>query len=224
MRFVIARLPAAAYLCGAAIALAACSTSGSGVPAAPAAAPSAPSASSAAASSSASTSSAPKVLATTARPRAAKTPVPAPKSGDIHHTVAAHPQQTLGPAAFSGTPHFGTGVLAALTSVRSVRTTASGPGQIAGPGVRLSLRLTNQSKTPVSLSAVVVNVMDARGDPAVYLDTQPGVTSLSGELAPGQSRSGDYVFTLPNASTNPISVEVSYSADAPVVVFKGNVK
>ncbi|WP_111767664.1 hypothetical protein [Nakamurella deserti] len=154
-------------------------------------------------------------------PDPATTEVPAPGGGNIDETVAESTVTTNPPVAVTDTADYGNGVTASLTKTEKLTTTAELPGEIAGPGVALTVRLVNDSDAPIDLGVVVVDLQDAAGTPAIPMTTSPAAP-MTGSLAPGASADGTYVFTLPSTYTGPATVSVSYTVDAPVVVFTGD--
>ena len=128
---------------------------------------------------------------------------------------------TAAPVSLTETADFGGGVTVDLASIESVTTTAQGPGEVAGPGLVIKIRIKNGSSAAVPLNAVNVTVSDGAQTPASPMSAAPAAP-FSGDLAPGAEATGVYVFTLPGEYTNPATVTVSYSTDAPIVVFTGN--
>jgi len=155
-------------------------------------------------------------------PAPATTPVPPPGGGgDINQTVPSVQLTTAAPVSLSQTADFGGGVTVDLASIESVTTTAQGPGEVAGPGLVIKIRIKNGSAAAVPLDAVNVTVSDGAQTPASPMSGPPAAP-FSGNLAPGAEATGVYVFTLPGGYTNPATVTVSYSTAAPIVVFTGN--
>lgn len=152
---------------------------------------------------------------------AATTEVPAPGGpGNIQETVPTASATSNAPVALDSAGDFGNGVSVALTSIESVTAQAQLPGEVAGPGVRLEVTITNGSNAPIDVADVIVDLQDANGTPA--LPTTSGATPFTGSVEAGASASGVYVFTVPATYTNPATISVSYSAAAPVVVFSGD--
>jgi hypothetical protein len=156
-------------------------------------------------------------------PAPATTPVPAPGGGDINQTVPAVELTSAAPVSLTATADFGGGVTVDLASIESTQTTAQGPGEVAGPGLVITVRIKNGSAAAVPLNAVNVTVSDGAQTPASPMSGTPAAP-FSGEVAPGAEAQGVYVFTLPGEYTDPATVTVSYSTDAPIVVFTGNAK
>lgn len=152
----------------------------------------------------------------------ATTEVPAPGGGNVNQTVAEVELTTNAPVAVTDTADYGNGVTVALTTLDSITTTAELPGEIAGPGVAVTVQIVNSGGDAIDLGAVVVDLADAAGTPALPMTTSPAAP-FSGSLAAGGTASGVYVFTLPTGYTAPVTISVSYSVDAPVVVFTGDI-
>lgn len=149
------------------------------------------------------------------------TPVPAAEGGDINQTVAAVPVTTASPVELAAAADFGTGVNAEVVSIDRITTTAQGPGEIAGPGLAVHIKLTNNSSAAVSLANVAVNLTDGAQTPALPITSSPAAP-LTGSVDPGATAEGVYVFTLPTDYSDPASITVSYSAQAPTLVFTGD--
>jgi hypothetical protein len=144
-----------------------------------------------------------------------------PVPGTIYQTVPARRVLTRHAVPLKSPAHFNSAVTAKLTAVRSIIATAHGPGEISGPALEIGIRITNAGKRSIDLSNVVVNLTDATGVPGLRIAGEPAAP-FRGALASGRSASGTYVFTVPVGKRSPISVTVSYTALAPVVLFVGN--
>lgn len=100
--------------------------------------------------------------------------------------------------------------------------TARGPGEISGPGLAVSVEVTNASDADLALDAISVTLTDSAGTPSSYVpvsDSQP----FAGTLAPGKSATGTYVFTIPTDKRSPITVGLIYGPSTSVVLFTGTV-
>lgn len=142
-----------------------------------------------------------------------------PPGGGISVVVPSRTVVTKSPIPLASTATVVPKVTARIVSAQSVRTTARGPGEISGPGVKLVLQLSNGTAKAIGLDQTVVNVSDQNNNPASPITT--GSAPFHGTLAAGRSATGTYVFTLPSSNTTRVNVELSYSADAPTIVFSG---
>ncbi len=98
-----------------------------------------------------------------------------------------------------------------------------GPGNIAGPALRVTVRVENGTAEPVALGGVAVNL--AYGPdrtPASPLD-DPSQHPFATMVEPGQSAEGVYVFTVPADARDQVHIEVGYEAGAPLLQFTGPV-
>ncbi|GAA1996952.1 hypothetical protein JL107_12870 [Nakamurella flavida] len=195
------------------------SDTGSYEPAEPGATPSSAPDGAAASGTDPSTTTAPE--SSTPAPPVATQPVAPPTAGNIDQTVADQPVTTLPPVPVDQAADFGTGVTAAVESLQRIDAVGRGPGEQSGPALSYQLSLTNGTQVPLDLSLVSVNVQDAAGTPFSPIDNDPAVP-FTGTLAPGQTVSATYVFTLPSDYTAPATLSLAYSASAPIVLFAGD--
>jgi hypothetical protein len=154
-------------------------------------------------------------------PKPASTPVKPPTPGDVHHTVPVQPASAKPAVALTSAGDFGGRVIVHVTDMKSATAHARGPGEVTGPGLVLTLQIDNGSKKSIDLGNVVVALTDSTKAPANPMAASPA-RPFSGQLAAGKQASGVYVFTIPKANRHPISVAVSYTTNAPVVVFTGD--
>ncbi len=108
-----------------------------------------------------------------------------------------------------------------VTDVRAVSTEARFPGEIAGPGIAVTVHVVNSSSDAIDLDNAIVDVRGADGTRAVEVSGSPA-SPMSGSLPSGQEASGVYVFTIPRDQRNPISIRFSYAAETPTVLFVGD--
>ena len=109
-----------------------------------------------------------------------------------------------------------------LESVERVDAEARLPGEVAGPAVAVTVRITNNGSTPIDLGAVTVNVHDADGQVSAPLTAEPAAP-LEGELQPGEDAEGVYLFEFGAARAEPITIEVTPTVDSPIAVFVGQI-
>ena len=181
--------------------------------------------SAAAGGTTASTTTAPPVAAAPTAPTPAPTPETTPETtpeptgptGDVDDPPPSRPAVALDAAA-----EVGDGVSASLVSLDAIEGTATGPGNIAGPALRITVRIENGTDEPVSLGGVVVDLASGRDlVPASPLD-DPSAAPFAGTVAPGEHADGVYVFTIPEEDRGSVTVSVGYQAGAPLMVFTGS--
>lgn len=149
------------------------------------------------------------------------TPVPAPGGGDISQTVAAAPVTTQSKVALTAPATFVKGVTARIIAIKPIDTKADGPGEIGGPGIAVTVEIENTSPDKLKLDSVYVTTADSAGSIAIPISSDPA-KPFSGQVAPGTKAQAVYVFTVAKAKRNPIAVQVSYSTEAPIVLFVGD--
>jgi hypothetical protein len=124
--------------------------------------------------------------------------------------------------ALDGRAEAGNGVVALLPSIEAIQGTGTGPGNIAGPALRVTVRLENGTAESMSLDSVAVNVYyGAERTPASPLD-DPSSAPFHGPLAPAKSADGVYVVRVPADARGDVTVEVGYRAGAPLLIFNGS--
>lgn len=113
-------------------------------------------------------------------------------------------------------------VTARLTRIEAVEGVAVGPGQIAGPSLRVTLEVRNQTAEPISLTAALVQLY--YGEDATPADSLsgPGVSEFSGTLDPGETATGVYVFRTPEDQRDVVQVTFGYEPGGDKVAFEGS--
>jgi hypothetical protein len=147
-------------------------------------------------------------------------PTPTP-TGPTENADALPP--ALPDVPIDGTAEVGNGISATIARTESIQGGGQGPGNVAGPAVRVTIRITNGTPEAVSLDLVAVNMFYGSDlTPASPLD-DPSQAPFSGTVAPGESGEGVYVFSLPSDARNDVTIEVGYQAGAPLLHFRGPV-
>jgi hypothetical protein len=109
---------------------------------------------------------------------------------------------------------------ASVVEVTRIQGTGTGPGNISGPALRVTVRLDNGTSAPMALGGVAVELTyGPDAVPASPLD-DPASAPFTGLVDAGRSATGVYVFTVP-AGRQDVAVSVEYQAGAPFVVFRG---
>lgn len=168
-----------------------------------------------AASAANATSAAPSSSATvpTTAPVVPEPPLPSGDPGQLPPSLPA--------VAFDQEAAGEDGVTARVVSLDAVRGTAEGPGNIAGPALRVTVRLANGAAEPVDLGLVSVTMSSgAEATPASPLD-DPSRAPFSGMLEPGGTAEGVYFFSVPEGDRDIITLTVGHRAGAPFLVFSG---
>ena len=146
------------------------------------------------------------------------TPTPTGPTSNADEGPAALPAVALDASAAVGN-----GVVATLPGIEGIQAQATGPGNIAGPALRVTVQITNGTNQSVGLDGVAVNLyLGADRAPASPVD-DPSMRPFTGALAAGQSATGVYVFTVPADARDAVTVEVGYQAGAPLLEFTGPV-
>lgn len=148
------------------------------------------------------------------------TPVAPPSSGNIHQAIATQHVSTLSSAPLTGqvSPHHG--VIISVTKIQALRTEAHFPGEIAGPGIAITVAVANSSTHTINLDNTIVDVRGSDDRRAIQVSGDPAAP-VTGALKPGEHTSGVYVFTIPLDKRHPISIRISYAAKTPTVLFVG---
>jgi len=117
------------------------------------------------------------------------------------------------------------GVSVRLTSLRPVATRSSGPGEVSGPGLAVTIAVTNGT------SAALENLNDTQvslfwgpdGTPGVYMSTDPHIWAFPSTLAPGATGESTWVFTTgQNSAGTDVALQVLLG-ELPVIVVQATV-
>ncbi len=128
----------------------------------------------------------------------------------------------LTPVALTEEAAVGDGVTATVEDLEAIEAGSQGPGQVAGPAVRVTVRITNGTDAPVSLDAVAVDLSHGPDAvPASPLD-DPTSAPFTGTAGPGADATGVYVFSVSEGQRDALTLAVGYQAGAPYLVFTGS--
>ena len=115
------------------------------------------------------------------------------------------------------------GLVATITKVEAVEGTARGPGEVAGPSLRVTVTMTNSTSAVVSLRTTVISCyFGADRTPAPEL-REPGGSPLPASLAADSAVDGVYIFTVPADQRGNVTLLVDYSVDVDPVIFQGDI-
>ncbi len=170
-------------------------------------------------SSAAAGTSAPST-ASAAPPELAPAPVTPEPAGPTEDATELPP--SLAPVAFDEQAAAGDGVVADVVSIRAIDATAVGPGNIAGPALRVTVRITNGTAAPISLDGVAVDLAHGVEQLPASPVGDPSAAPFAGSLQPGEGAEGIYVFTVPADDRELVTLSVGYQAGAPFMVFTGS--
>lgn len=111
---------------------------------------------------------------------------------------------------------------ARVLSVEGITAEASGIGEIGGPAMLVTLEVDNPGAAPVALGSFSVSAyLGDAAVPASPVSSDERHAPLTGELAPGATARGAYVFSLRGDPGGVVSVSVLSGTDGPQVVFQG---
>jgi hypothetical protein len=158
------------------------------------------------------------VATDTSVPAPLPTPTPTGPTDVVDQPPPALPEVPLDAQAAVGN-----GIVATLPKIEAIQGSATGPGNIAGPALRITVRIENGTAAGVPLEGVAVNLYYGTDKtPASPLD-DPSRRPFGGMLAAGDSADGVYVFSVPADARDSVTVEVGYQAGAPLLLFTGPV-
>jgi len=114
-------------------------------------------------------------------------------------------------------------VRGSLVSVEAIDAQATGRGNVAGPALRVTVRIQNDTGSALSLDEVSVNLAyGPAGTPASPIEDS-SQRAFPGTLPAGESADGTYVFSVPVDQRGDVTIQVGYRAGAPIAVFSGPV-
>jgi hypothetical protein len=147
------------------------------------------------------------------------TAAPAPaKDGEMDARFGGVVAQTAEVKQDVKTP---SGLTANVVSVESYTATAKRAGEVSGPAVKVTLRLTNGTGGAFPLSTASVNAYyGSDATPAAPVAGDPAAKPFSGSLAPGAAATAVYVFSVPADQDGSVTLTLSDQAGARLVVFQ----
>ncbi|WAP51167.1 hypothetical protein OL239_14980 [Arthrobacter sp. ATA002] len=110
-----------------------------------------------------------------------------------------------------------------VTGMEAVDGEAEGIGEVAGPAVRFTVTVTNNSGSPIDLANAVMTVETGADKVPCTQLSGPQAEPLPSAAEPSQTVTGSYVFLIPVETRDLVTVYLSYSVDAPVAAFEGEV-
>lgn len=145
----------------------------------------------------------------------AELPTPTPGSTETRPALAP----TEGPIDQPLVP--ASGVTVSVGSLEAVEGEPRGPGEIAGPALRVGIQILNTSGSSLDLNGAVVNVYyGADITPAASVNG-PGGVPFPTSVASGESAVSLTIFTVPLAERADVRITLDLSAATPTTVFVG---
>jgi len=115
----------------------------------------------------------------------------------------------------------GNGVNVDIVDIEAVQGKGGRPGEVGGPSVRFTVRVSNESGEAINLDLAVVNAYFGPDEsPATQLQ-EPGGVALPQLLPDGGSATGKYIFNIPPDERDQVRVEFVYTAEAPMIIYTG---
>lgn len=142
--------------------------------------------------------------------------------GTTEETVKSRPRKTAKPVDLDQSQR-SEGVRVSLRSIRSREIEGSGPGEVSGPALVVTVLIRNGSKTDLYVDSAIVNLTDSEGTVGIPLAGEPA-RPFVGTVQSGKSATGVYVFSVPKRARSPIRVTVDYSPDHAAASFEGKVR
>lgn len=114
-------------------------------------------------------------------------------------------------------------VTVSIARIEEIEGQATGPGDVAGPALRVTIRIDNETGADVPLDGVAVNgYYGADRTPAPPLNDSSHVP-FAGVLPSGETTEGVYVLRVPPDQRGQVTLEIGYRPGAPLVLFTGAV-
>lgn len=145
---------------------------------------------------------------------------PAPEPSEAADAPTQAPVADVEAGAIDDPIELSTGLVIELDSVSSTTVEAETPGEVSGSAVVVRVTARNDSREVADLDSAVVTLTAADGEYGIGTTAGPN-TPLAGDLDPGDSASGSYVFMLDPSADRAVTVSVNYSAGEPVAEFSG---
>lgn len=113
-------------------------------------------------------------------------------------------------------------VTVSLSSITPIAGRASVPGEVEGPALRVKIAVSNRGSSDALSNTLIVNLYYGPDRTPANILVSPR-EDLPVSIAPGQSATGIYAFSVPEDARDEVVVEVDLALDLPVVVFEGAV-
>ena len=111
-----------------------------------------------------------------------------------------------------------------MTRSTALTVTGKGPGELSGPAVAVTLKITNATSKPVDVTnSVVAAYYGGDQTPANESSSSPS-KPLRGTIGRHRSATGTYVFLIPVKQRSKVHLSVSYDPTKPVVSLVGDLR
>jgi hypothetical protein len=163
--------------------------------------------------------------------RSAPPPSPGTDGGSTPGAIAEPPPGTdppvppeLAPVAPDQQAVGDDGMRVRIDRIESVEGEAFSPGEIAGPAVRVTITIENDTDQPLDLGLTAVNAYVGPDRAPAGRLTEPGGVPFEGVLEPGESGSAVMLFTVAESDRDEVTITVDYSVDVSTIVFQGSLR
>lgn len=149
--------------------------------------------------------------------------VAAPSDGTVKDTIKAAKSPEVVRVALSDDASLADSITVRVARVTSKVVQGVGPGESTGPAVVAVIEIDNDSSKAVNVDSAMVSLtFGKKAD--VGIPMTDGSRPFVGQLKPGTSVAGTYVFGVPKAAQKSFNLSVAYTAGVPVAQFKGGIK
>jgi len=112
-------------------------------------------------------------------------------------------------------------VTVAVTNLEAVQGEAQGVGEVAGPAVRVTLKVNNATADQIDLSTAVTTMYFGDDQTPAQQLSGPGQVLPPTDLSPDSAATFTLIFSIPAEEREFVTVTFDYSVNEPAVVFSG---
>ena len=116
-----------------------------------------------------------------------------------------------------------TDISVGFKDIASVDAVSITPGEVNRPAAQITVEIQNSTDVARDVNSVEVGLTDSMGQPGIPVTTAAS-SSFSGQIAPGPTATGVYVFPVPPDPRDRVLVTVSYTAGGALAQFSGTIK
>lgn len=150
------------------------------------------------------------------------TAVPAPGPGTISDEVPSMAPGPLVTVSMTETADVQDNVSIQVDKASSLVAKAQTPGEISGPAIAFTVSIHNGSGKPINIDSVMATLLEKDGNLGMPTTSDP-YHPFSGDLAPGASAEGTYIFLTPIENRQGLTFSVEYLAGSARAQFIGDV-